>query len=91
MSGKLLITIIGCLLSSMNKAQVITPTESPLERKGIHYLFPDFQKAQIIRKDGNSSEGNLNYNLLTEEVIIDLGSSKVAYSQVNDVTEYQDW
>ena len=69
----------------MNKAQVITPTESPLERKGIHYLFPDFQKAQIIREDGNSSEGNLNYNLLTEEVIIDLGSSKVAYSQVNDV------
>ncbi|MCB0687095.1 MAG: hypothetical protein KDC53_11235 [Saprospiraceae bacterium] len=66
-------------------SQVITPTTEQLERKGKHYLFPEFSEAQIIRKDGNDSKGELNYNLITEEIIINIGNGMVAYAPIDPV------
>lgn len=37
--------------------------------KGEHYLFPDSRKAEIFLKTGKTQQMELNYNLLTEEMV----------------------
>jgi hypothetical protein len=48
------------------------------ERKGKHYRFPEFQEGIINRQVGDPSKAQLNYNVLTEELIIDLDRTKIA-------------
>lgn len=78
-----LILFLTILLFRSAQAQVINVTEDKEERKGKHYRFPEFQEGTINRQKGDPSKAQLNYNLLTEELIIDLHRTKVAYEPVS--------
>jgi len=45
-----------------------------------HYVFPEFVNGKVLMKDGTSYERLLNYNSLTEEMIFEYESKKLAIS-----------
>ncbi|MBK8503700.1 MAG: hypothetical protein IPL46_16700 [Saprospiraceae bacterium] len=83
MSAKYLIVFLTLLFFNSVQAQVINVTENKDDRKGKHYRFPEFQEGIINRQKGDPSKAQLNYNLLTEELIIDLNRAKIAYEPVS--------
>lgn len=48
--------------------------------KGEHYLFPGFRKAAVYLHSGKIQEMDLNYNLLTEEMVFVQGGQFLAIS-----------
>lgn len=47
-----------------------------------HYLFPEFTNGVVLMKSGEKNEALLNYNSLTEEMIFDNRSVKLAIGQL---------
>ncbi len=82
MSIRALILLLTIFFFNSIQAQVINVNERKDERKGKHYRFPEFQEGIIKRQVGDPSKAQLNYNLLTEELIIDLDRTKIAYKPV---------
>ena len=76
------------LLSTPMFSQVITSGIDESGRQGKHYRFVEFKSGKIIRNDGSSSQASLNYNYLTQEMIIDLGNTKIAYTELDPVKEF---
>ena len=52
-----------------------------------HYRYSEFQSATVKLKDGTTTETSLNYNLITEQIILDLGHTKIPYPQTDLVDE----
>lgn len=46
-----------------------------------HYLFPEFSQGVILTKTGIQNSAILNYNSLTEEMILDYKATKVALAE----------
>lgn len=78
---------IGCFQISFMSGQAISGKVEQSERKGKHYRFPEFKKGEIVRKNGITSKADLNYNFLTQEMIIDLGTRKIAYEPLDSIKE----
>jgi hypothetical protein len=56
-------------ISSSTQAQQVETT---------HYIFPEFSKAVVLLKDGKKKYSVLNYNALTEELVIERRGQKLA-------------
>jgi hypothetical protein len=67
------------------QAQVVHGTEVESGEKGRHYRFPEFREGEVVRKEGNLVKASLNYNLATEEIIVDLGHSRTPYGLDNSI------
>jgi len=48
-----------------------------------HYLFPEFVKGTVLKKNGMKNTTLLNYNSLTEEMIFENNGVKLALSQLD--------
>jgi hypothetical protein len=83
MSTRILILFLTVVFLNAIQAQVINVPENKDERTGKHYRFPEFHEGIINRLKGDPSKAQMNYNLLTEELIIDLNRSKIAYEAVS--------
>lgn len=46
-----------------------------------HYIYPEFTKAMILLKNGQKKYSMLNYNSLTEELVIDRRGQKLAIAR----------
>ncbi len=60
-------------------SQIVHLTEVETGKQAMHYLLPEFTSGTIIRTNGDSTKIKSNYNLITEEIVIDLGHSKAPY------------
>ena len=47
-----------------------------------HYIFPEFTEGLVLMKAGAKNEAMLNYNSLTEEMIFEKNSKKMAISKI---------
>lgn len=74
----ILCILISCLISISSHAQTNYVEKS-------HYLFPEFSQGVILMKDGKRSEALLNYNSLTEEMVLDNKGQKRAF-RTNEIT-----
>ncbi|NND05330.1 MAG: hypothetical protein HKN87_03030 [Saprospiraceae bacterium] len=54
---------------------------------GKHYLFPEFQEGIIKLAAGQETTTLLNYNFITQEIIIDLGHTKAPYPGLEHVSK----
>lgn len=54
--------------------------------KGKHYLFPEFHEGTIELTSGQPIETLLNYNFITEEIVLDLGHTKTPYPSLGNVS-----
>ena len=79
----IVLSIFCCNATTWGQAQVFTYTERDTKVEGKHYRFPEFKKGIITRTNGEPVVTQLNYNLATEEIVVDLGHSKTPY-QIND-------
>ncbi len=61
------------------QAQPIEVTPENPDVNVSHYRYPVFQESFITLDNQHTVEAQLNYNLLTREVLVDLGSTKVPY------------
>lgn len=66
-----------------SQAQLVNLTERETSKKGVHYRFSEFKDGEVIMKNGDPVHAKINYNLVTEEMVVDLGHSKIAY-QINE-------
>ncbi len=68
------------------QSQEVFLAEQEMGEPGRHYRFPEFEEGKIFR-DGNPdpTEALLNYNLITEEMVIDLGHSKSPFRISDDI------
>jgi hypothetical protein len=53
--------------------------ETETGEKGKHYRFPDFKEGKVTMKEGDPVTAMVNYNLVTEEIVVDLGHTKAPY------------
>jgi len=53
---------------------------------GKHYLFPEFREGTIELSSGQPIETMLNYNFITEEIVLDLGHTKAPYPNLDHVS-----
>ncbi len=75
------ICILLCLvgITTLMTAQVDLDNE--------HFRFEEPQDARVILNNGTETDLQLNYNLITEEMVIDLGHSKVPYNNTADISK----
>jgi len=75
------------LFSATLFAQPIIVTENEPDTKSRHYRFPEFQKTTVILKKGNTVQALMNYNLLTEEMIVGVRKSRTPYPASNNIDQ----
>ncbi len=66
--------LIPCMMfiSSFTQAEQVETT---------HYIFPEFTKAVVLLKNGKKKYSVLNYNALTEELVIERRGQKLAIAK----------
>lgn len=55
------------------------------ENKSSHYLFPKFQKTKVLMDKGKIIEAEMNYNLLSEEMVYSSNGKMLALSNTYQV------
>ncbi len=82
---RLLLIIFSVVLSSSLLAQSLdTPDEDQLE-PGRHYRFPAFEAGQLFLTNGEAVSTQLNYNLVTEEIVVELDEVRAPYPTIEIV------
>lgn len=66
----------------------ITWAFAQLKGGGTPYVFPQFVQGSVLQKGGGVTEGMLNYNTLTQEMIFLQGSEKIVLELANIDTVY---
>jgi hypothetical protein len=77
---KIFLTVIAVGLASMLSAQS--------EVAGVklsHYLFPGFVEGTVKQKSGEINRAQLNYNLLTEEMIFEQAGQQMALDKTENI------
>ncbi len=80
---------LGSSVTSAQLEEYTHLSEAEKSKEAPHYRFPDFRKGTVERADGQTVEANLNYNLATEEVVVDLGQRKMPYPFSEDIVSIQ--
>ncbi len=85
MSQRILPVLVMLAVAITCTAQVLYyGKHQPIEGK--HYRFPEFREGTILMKSGQSIQTTLDYNLITQEIVIDLGHTKTPYPSLEEVT-----
>ena len=84
---KLLLFITGLFLSATSMAQLIIITEDQPDPDSRHYRFSEFQKGEVTLKKGGPVQTLMNYNLLTEEMIIGVRKSRTPYPASDNIIQ----
>ena len=82
---KLWLLLISMLANCVH-AQVLRYSKGE-PQIGKHYLFPEFQEGTIKLASGQETKTLLNYNFITQEIIIDLGHTKAPYPSLEHVSQ----
>ena len=80
MIGFLVAVFLSCHFTTYAQLQQYAhQTEDEENKRALHYQFPAFVQGSIILNTGDTVSKLMNYNLVTEEIIVDLGRMKTAY------------
>lgn len=75
-----------CCVLFLNFILVSSYSQSVEEPVITHYLFPEFSESVLLTKTGIRNSAILNYNSLTEEMILDYKGTMVAMSEEDILT-----
>lgn len=70
------------LLALLCVAHVPLNAQGKQEEGPIHYVFPTFIKGAVIVKSGKKTEFLLNYNKITQEMVIEYNGEKISLSKL---------
>ncbi len=77
---QILLTVSAvCLISSLFAQSEI------IGKRLYHYLFPDFAEGKVKQKSGEINKAQLNYNLLTEEMVFEQSGQQMALDKIENI------
>jgi hypothetical protein len=76
--------MVAIILAAISAGLTVNAQDNS-EMVSRHYVLPDFVKGSVLMKSGKTQTAMMNYNMITEEMIFENGSTRLAMDNLQKI------